>query len=347
MDYKRGFASDNNSGVHPRVLQALEAVNHGHVIGYGDDPVTQELEMEIKRLFGDATAVYPVFNGTGANVIALQSVCRSFHAIICAETAHINVDECGAPQKFTGAKTISIHTPDGKLSPERIVPYLHGFGFEHHSQPKVISITQVTEMGTLYQPDEIKALSDLAHSHGMFLHMDGARIANAAAALNLPFKAFTIDCGVDIVSFGGTKNGLMFGELVLFFNRDHHKYTKYYRKQASQLFSKMRYISAQFLAYLEDEVWLENARHSNKMALLLQEKVKDIPGITITQKVEANGVFVIVPGEIIEPLQKEFFFYPWDENKNEVRWMCSFDTSEQDIDLFVQRIKELKREFNV
>lgn len=341
MEYKRGFASDNNSGVHPKVMAALSDVNVGHAIGYGDDPETQKLESRIRELFGEAAAVYPVFNGTGANVIALQSVCRSFDAIICAETAHINVDECGAPQKFTGAKTIAIQTIDGKLTPELIQPHLHGFGFEHHSQPKVISITQVTEMGTLYQPEEIQALSDLAHSYNMLLHLDGARIANAAIALNLPFKAFTADCGVDIVSFGGTKNGLMFGELVLFFNEDHHKYTKYYRKQASQLFSKMRYISAQFLAYLEDDVWKKNAAHANRMAKLLEEKVKDIPGIHITQKVEANGVFVIVPGKIIEPLQKEFFFYPWDENKNEVRWMCSFDSSEQDIELFVKSIKEL------
>lgn len=341
MNEKRGFASDNNSGVHPAILEALSGVNSGHAVGYGDDKWTMLLEERFKELFGERTRSFLVFNGTGANVIALQSVCRSFDAIICASTAHINVDECGAPQKFTGCKTVTIETMDGKLTPELVLPHLHGFGVEHHSQPKVISITQVTELGTLYQPAEIQALSDLAHAHGMLLHLDGARIANAAAALGLPFKAFTVDCGVDIVSFGGTKNGMMFGEAVLFFNDKDSQFTRYYRKQASQLFSKMRYISSQFLAYLSDDVWRSNAAHANRLAQLLAEKVKNIPGITITQKVEANGVFVIVPSEIIEPLQKEFFFYPWDENKNEVRWMCSFDTTEQDIDLFVCTIKEL------
>ncbi|WP_346859769.1 low specificity L-threonine aldolase [uncultured Draconibacterium sp.] len=338
---KKGFASDNNSGVHPSVLKSMEAANIGHVVGYGDDKYTQKAISLFKEKFGQNTEVFFVFNGTGANVLSLSTVTQSFNSIICAETAHIQEDECGAPEKFTGCKLLPIEPENGKISPDSIRPHLKGFDFEHHSQPKVISISQVTEMGTVYRPEEIKALADLAHSNNMFLHMDGARIANAAVALNMDFREFTLDCGVDILSFGGTKNGMMMGEAVLFFNPELTGMTKYIRKQSMQLYSKMRFVGAQFLAYFENDLWKEAAGHANKMAQLLKTEVEKIPEIQITQPVVANGVFAVVPRKIIEPLQKRFFFYIWDDLKPEVRWMTSFDTTEEEILEFVISIKEL------
>ncbi len=338
MSYSRGFASDNNSGVHPDILKAITEANNGHVVGYGDDELTKKAIDRFKQLFGQNTDVFFVYNGTGANVIAIQSLAMPFNSVICAETAHINVDECGAPEKHSGCKLLPVETKDGKLTKETIKQYMHGFGFEHHSQPKIISITQATELGTLYTINEIKEIADYAHKHHMFLHMDGARISNAAAALNCTFKEMTVDAGVDVLSFGGTKNGLMFGEAVLFFNMNVEA-MKYIRKQTAQLHSKMRYSAAQFLAFLNNDLWKVNASHSNKMAQKLAEKLKNIDQVNITQKVESNGVFAIVPPEIIEPLQNEFFFYVWNEEKSEVRWMTSFDTTEDDIDQFVELIK--------
>lgn len=338
---KKGFASDNNSGVHPAIFEAMQAANTGHVVGYGDDPYTQKAIEIFKEKFGANTKVFFVFNGTGANVLSLSTVTHSFHSVICAETAHIQEDECGAPEKFTGCKLIPVEPVNGKITPEAIQVHLKGFDFEHHSQPRVISISQVTEMGTVYQPEEIKVLAELAHKNNMLLHMDGARIANAAISLNMDFKEFTIDCGVDILSFGGTKNGMMMGEAVLFFNPEVTVNTKYIRKQSMQLYSKMRFVGAQFTAYFENDLWKETAAHSNKMAQLLKTEVEKIPEIKITQPVVANGVFAVVPRQIIELLQKRFFFYIWDEIKSEVRWMTSFDTTEQEIFEFVGLIKEL------
>lgn len=341
MENKRGFASDNNSGVHPDILKAITEANQGHVIAYGDDPYTEKAKEKFYEFFGNDIDIYFVFIGTAANVLGLNAVTRSWNAVICAETAHINVDECGAPEKFNGFKLLSVNTPDGKLTIDLIKQHMHGFGFEHHSQPKIISITQATEMGTVYTVDEIKALADFAHKNDMYLHMDGARIANAAVSLGIDFKAFTKDAGVDILSFGGTKNGMMYGEAIVFFNKQLGQDFKYVRKQGMQLASKMRFISAQFERYLSDELWYKNAAHSNKMAKLLESKVKDIPQIKITQKVEANGVFAILPShELIEELTKEYFFYDWDESRNEVRWMCSFDTREEDIIDFVNLLKQ-------
>jgi threonine aldolase len=337
----KGFASDNNSGVHPAVFQAMEAANSGHVPGYGNDEYTQKAIAIFQEKFGPETEVFFVFNGTGANVLGLSTVTRSFNSIICAETAHIAEDECGAPEKFSGCKLLPVETTNGKLTPEAIHRHLKGFDFEHHSQPRVISISQVTEMGTIYQPDEIRALADLAHQNNMLLHMDGARIANAAAALNLDFKTFTKDCGVDVLSFGGTKNGMMMGEAVLFFNRALAEQTKYIRKQSMQLYSKMRFVGAQFIAYFENDLWKQTAAHSNKMAKLLEAEVAKIPEIKLTQPVEANGVFAIVPKEIIEPLKQRFFFYMWNETISEVRWMTSFDTTEEEIYEFTALIKKL------
>jgi threonine aldolase len=337
----KGFASDNNSGVHPAIFRAMEEANAGHVTGYGDDPFTAKAIEQFKDKFGPETQVFFVFNGTGANVLGLSTITRSFHSIICTATAHIEEDECGAPEKFTGCKLLPVEPVSGKLTPEAIRHHLKGFGFEHHSQPRVISISQVTEMGTVYQPEEIKALAELAHQNKMLLHMDGARIANAAVSLGLDFKEFTRDCGVDALSFGGTKNGMMMGEAVLFFNPRLTLYTQYIRKQSMQLFSKMRFVGAQFQAYFENDLWKETATHSNKMAKLLETEVSKIPEITITQPVEANGVFARVPKKLIAPLQKYFFFYVWDEKYSEVRWMTSFDTTEIEIYEFVELMKTL------
>ncbi len=344
MTPKRGFASDNNAGVHPLIFKAMADANSGHCKGYGDDDYTRLAIDKFKQLFGNNTEVFFTLTGTGANVLGLNTLGTSINSIICADTAHINVDECGAPEKFTGMKLLAIKTPDGKLTPDLIRPYLHGFGFEHHAQPKIISITQPTELGTVYTVNEVKELSAMARQYNLYLHMDGARISNAAATLNLNFKAFTVDAGVDVLSFGGTKNGMMYGEAVLVFNPSLSPLFKYFRKQAMQLASKMRYIGAQFNAFFTDDLWRQNAQHANKMAQLLATKVKTIKGVTITQKVEANGVFAIVPHAVIAPLQNAYFFYMWDENRNEVRWMCSFDTTEDDIEHFAKLLTQLTQQ---
>ena len=338
---KRGFASDNNSGIHPEILSAIYAANEGHAVGYGSDQITEMAIQRFRKEFGEQADVYFVFNGTGANVLALSTLSHSFHSVICAETAHIQTDECGAPEKFTGCKLLPVETFNGKITPEGISKYLHGFDFEHHSQPRVISISQATELGTVYSIEEISAVTTLAHEHGLFVHMDGARIANAAVALDLPFRSFTVDAGIDVLSFGGTKNGMMLGEAVLFFNPELSKNSKYIRKQSMQLFSKMRFVSAQFLAYFNNDLWKKNAAHSNKMAKLLEEEVRRIPAIKLTQEVDANGVFAVVPSKIITQLQEKYFFYTWDEHRSEVRWMTSFDTKEEDIHQFVALIKSL------
>jgi threonine aldolase len=331
---RRGFASDNNSGIHPLLLESIAEANSGHTIAYGDDEYTRRAETAFKKHFGPQAEVFFVLTGTGANVLSLASLTRSFHAVICAETAHIHVDECGAPEKFTHCKLLPVATPDGKLTVENVSRHLHGFGFEHHVQPRVISISQSTEMGTVYTPDEIKALAMLAGKFGMVLHMDGARLANAAASLELPFKAFTADTGVDVLSFGGTKNGMLFGESVVFLTPGLAGNFKYLRKQGMQLSSKMRFVSAQFETYLEKEVWYHNALHANKMARLLYERTSKINGITITQPVQANAVFAMIPESIIQSLQERYFFYIWDEASSEVRWMTSFDTTTDDIEDF-------------
>lgn len=338
---KKGFASDNNAGVHPDVIKKLSEVNIGHAIAYGGDRYTDEAVQKFKEIFGKQASTYFVFLGTAANVLSIKAITNSYHAIICAETAHINVDECGAPEKFTGCKLISIPTQNGKLSPADIKKRLHGFGFEHHSQPKVISITQSTELGTVYTPQEIKGLADLAHEFNMYLHVDGARLANAAASLGISFKEMITETGVDVLSFGGTKNGLMYGEAIVFLKEGLDINFKYYRKQGMQLASKMRFISGQFLAYFENDLWKQNATHANKMAKLLASEISTIKKIKITQAVSANGVFAIVPKEIIPALQEQFFFYVWNEETNEVRWMTSWDTQEVDIIKFVSLLKKI------
>ncbi len=338
---KRGFGSDNHSGISPEVLTAIAEANVGHALAYGDDEYCEKAEAMFRKQFGNQAVVSFVFNGTGANTIAIDAMVRSHEAVVCAETAHVNVDECGAPQRIVGCRLLTIDTPDGKLTPELVKTRLHGFGFEHHSQPKAITITNPTELGTLYTVEEIRALADLAHSNNMYLHIDGARLANAAVALNCSFKEMTTDANVDIVSFGGTKNGLMLGESVLFLNPELAKDYKYRRKQGLQLCSKMRFIAAQFDAYLKDELWRRNASHSNAMAKILYDNVKDIDGVTVMYPVQVNSVFVKLPRHIWTELQKEYFFYDWDYDNDVVRWVCSFDTTEEDIDDFVKVLRRL------
>jgi len=333
------FGSDNHSGVHPEILEMINAVNRGHVVAYGDDHYTKEAEKLIRKQFGEQAAFYPVANGTGANVLSLKSVTTSYNSVICPNTAHINTDECGAPEHYTGCKLEAVETMDGKLRPQQIEAALSGRHDEHHNRPRVVSITEATELGTSYTPEEIRRLADTAHKNGLVLHMDGARIANAAAFLDVPFSALTTDADVDILSFGGTKNGMMMGESIIVLNPELDKEMKFIRKQGMQLASKMRFLSAQFIAYLTDELWLENARHANKMARLLAKLVRDVPGVEIAWPVEANGVFARIPKAVIPELQKQFFFYIWDEEKGIVRWMCSFDTEESHVREFSQAIR--------
>jgi threonine aldolase len=340
MKPARSFASDNNAGVHPEILQAIAAANQGHAVGYGDDPYTDSAVRKFKQHFGPDIDVFIVFNGTAANCLSLKALTNSYHAVICSEAAHIYTDECGAPEKFTGCKLIPIPTRDGKLTLESVSHAYRGIGDQHHVQPRVISITQSTEVGTVYKPAEIEALARFAHERGMFLHVDGARIANAAASLGQTLRQATRDLGVDVLSFGGTKNGALGAEAVVFFDKKLGHDFLYLRKQGMQLASKMRFISAQLDALLTGDLWLKSAQHANRMARLLQTKLSEIPQVKIVYKVEANGVFAKIPRPAIAKLQKRYFFYVWNEQQSVVRWMCSFDTTEQDVKQFVRFVEE-------
>ena len=335
---KRSFASDNNAGVHPEVLAAVGRANVGHVRAYGDDPFTEAALARLREQLGERAHPFLVFGGTGANVLGLQAVMRPHEAVICSDFAHINLDECGAPERYVGCKLLGVPSPDGKLTPELVRARISGVGVEHHVQPRVVSVSQATEYGTVYTPAELRALADFAHANGLFLHVDGARIANAAAALSVPLRDITQDAGVDVLSFGGTKNGLLGGEAVVFFSPDHAAGFRFIRKQGMQLASKMRFVAAQFEALLSDDLWLRSARHANDMARRLEQKVRAVPGVTVTQPVEANAVFATVPREAIPVLQEAFFFYVWSEPRSEVRWMASWDTTEDDVDAFAATI---------
>jgi threonine aldolase len=337
---KRNFASDNNAGIAPEILKGITEINTGHQTAYGDDIYTASATKKFKEHFGADCEIYFVFNGTAANVLSLKTLTDSYNSIICSEYAHINVDECNAPEKFTGCKLLTIPSADGKINVEQIKEHMHGIGDQHHAQPRVISITQSTEFGTVYKPSEIQELADYAHKNDMYLHMDGARLANAAVSLNLGLKEITGDLGVDALSFGGTKNGLMLGEAVVFFNRKLSRNFKFIRKQGMQLASKMRFISIQFETLLTNNLWQKNASHANKMAQLLYSQIKDIPGLKITQKVEANGIFAVLPREVVPLLQEKYYFYIWNADKSEVRLMCSFDTTEEDVMDFSRLIKQ-------
>ena len=338
---RRSFASDNNAGVHPEIVEAIRRVNEGHVVAYGDDDVTARAVKLFKTHFGKNVEVFFVFGGTGANVLGLKAITKPYQAVVCAETAHINVDECGAPEKFTGCKLIALQTPNGKLRVEQFEPLLHVFGNEHHVQPRVISISQATEMGTVYTKKELKAIAGFAHENKMLLHVDGARLANAAASLNASLKSISADVGVDVLSFGGTKNGMIYGEAVVFFDPKLAHDFKFIRKQGMHLPSKMRFISAQFEALLSGDLWSRSATHANRMARLLASELEKVPQIRLTQAVEANGVFAVIPKQFIPTLQKKYFFYVWNEAISEVRLMCSFDTTEEDIHDFVGVVKRV------
>ena len=343
----RGFASDNYSGVHPEVLAAIAAANDGHQVAYGEDVYTRRLQEVFVGHLGEGVEAFPVFNGTGANVVGLQSMLPRWGAVVTATTAHINVDEGGAPERVAGIKLLPVPTDDGKLTPELIDREAWGWGDEHRAQPLVVSLTQTTELGTLYTPDEIRAIADHIHPLGMRLHLDGARIANAAAALDLPLRAFTRDAGVAVLSFGGTKNGAMIGEAVVVLDPAASEGLPFLRKLNMQLSSKMRFVSAQLIALLEGDLWLQNARHSNAMAQRLRAGVEagiadgSITGVSFTQPTQANGVFAVLPEGVADRLRERFRFYDWDEKRREVRWMCSFDTTEHDVDAFVAAVAEL------
>jgi threonine aldolase len=337
---QRSFASDNYAGIHPRVLAAIATANGGHQISYGEDVYSARLTDVFRSHFGERCEVFCAFNGTGANVISLQSMTRRWDAVICAESAHVNVDECGAPEKVAGLKLLPVATPDGKLTPDLVESRVRGVGDQHRAQPRVVSISQATELGTCYSVEELTAICDHAHARGLFVHVDGARLCNAAAHLGVPLRAFTTDAGVDVLSFGGTKNGAMIGEAVVVLNPEVVAGVAYLRKSAMQLASKMRFIAVQLEALLGGDLWLENAGHANALAKRLEAGVRAVPGVTVTQPVEANAVFAVIPHEVTERLQARHRFYVWEEQTGEVRWMTSFDTTEADVDAFVAAITE-------
>jgi threonine aldolase len=340
----RGFASDNHSGVHPEVLSAIQAANDGHAPAYGDDRYTAAAEERFREHFGPEARAFLVFNGSGANVASLDAVTRGFEAAICTETAHMHVDECGAPERIAGTKLLTVATEHGKLAPTDLGRWEGRRGDDHFPQPRVASITQATELGTVYAADEVRAIADAAHDLGMLLHVDGARLANAAASLESSLREITTDVGVDLVSFGGTKNGLLFGEAVVFLRRELADGFIFVRKQLAQLASKMRFVAVQFDALLTDDLWLRNASHSNEMATRLAEAVGSIDGVEIAHPVEANAVFARLPRPAIDQLLADWPyekpFYIWDEDENEVRWMCGWDTTPEDVDSFAAAVRE-------
>ena len=331
----RGFASDNYAGVHPEIMAAMAAVNEGHEIAYGEDTVTARLDALMQRHFGEQALAFPVFNGTGANVVALQACTKRWEAVICAETAHIVTDEGGAPEKMAGLKLWTVPTPDGKLTPELIETQMFDIGSVHRAQPAVVSITNTTELGTLYTAAEIKAIGDFCKKHGLYLHLDGARISNAAAALGGSFKEFTTDAGVDIVSFGGTKIGAMGAEAVVVLNPKLIEQIAFLRKTSMQLGSKMRFMSAQLIALVEGDLWKRNATHANAMAAKLDSGLREL-GVNIPNPTQANAVFPIFTEEQTAKLQEHYRFYVWNVATGQVRLMCSWDTTEEDVDGFLE-----------
>ncbi len=335
------FASDNCSNVHPKIMKALEQANTGYEVSYGDDEYTEAALKSFKEVFGESSHTYFVYNGTGANTLALGSVLRPYQAVIAPYTSHISVDETGAPERYSGCKLIAVDCEDGKLTPEHIKPYLETQGVMHHSQLKIASITNPTETGALYTLDEIQKLSDFLHENDLLLHMDGARISNAAAALECTLKQITADCGVDVLSFGGTKNGMMFGEAVVFMTEEIGEDFVYIRKNGTQLHSKMRYISCQFEQYLKDNLWLENAQKANATAQYLYNSFLDVKGAQPAAKTECNSVFMKLSDELFEKLSEKYYFYQMDMDKGTKasRFMCSYSTSKEDVDALITLAK--------
>jgi threonine aldolase len=320
-------------------MDALAAVNHGHALAYGRDPWTEQLADVVRDRFGAPVEMLPVWGGTGANVVSLACLTQASDAVVCTDAAHIHVDEAGAPERMTGAKVIALPAPDGKLRPEQLAGPAAWLGDEHHPQPRVLSITQSTEHGTLYSVDEIGELCAAAHRHGMLVHVDGARIANAVAALDRDLRDLTIDTGVDVISFGGTKNGMMYGELVVFCNPQLAGRARHVRKQLAQLPSKARYISAQFLAMFEHDRWTDLARHANAMAARLAGALHEVAAVALVREPVVNSVFTVVPPDAIDALQKWSFFWVWDEGAHVVRWMTAWDTTPDAVDAFVAGVR--------
>ncbi|PVY32390.1 threonine aldolase family protein [Williamsia muralis] len=340
----RAFASDNYAGVLPEVLTAIAEANGGHQVSYGEDDYTDALREVVRNEFGSRAEVFPVFNGTGANVVALTSLMPRWGAAIVTESAHVHTDEGGAPERVSGIKLLTVPTPDGKLTPELIATEAYGWGFEHRAQPAVVSLTQVTELGTLYTPAEIAANADFAHRNNMALHVDGARLWNAAAALQMPMGRFTTDVGVDIVSLGATKVGALGAEAIVVIDPDRVDGLIYLRKLSMQLASKMRFISAQLLALFEDGNGIRAAAHANAMAARLRAGLEGVPGLGFAQPTESNAVFAVLDRAAAERVRESWRFYDWDELGGTVRWMCSFDTTDDDVDRFIETVKrELAR----
>jgi threonine aldolase len=335
----RNFASDNYAPAHPDVLAAIADANVGPAKPYGADPWTARAQELLRAHLGEQAQSYLVFNGTGANVLCFRALCRPWESVVCAATSHVNVDECGAPERIAGVKLHAIQTPDGKLTPDLVAPLLWRAGEEHAVQPRVVSVTQSTELGTRYSPDELASLAAFAHEHAMLLHVDGARLANAAAALDVSLRAVTTDAGVDALSFGATKNGVLLGEAVVFLRPELAESFAYLRKQTLQLASKGRYLAAQVVALLEGDLWRRNAAHANAMAARLASAVAGVPGVRVTQPVQANAVFAVIAPAAARTLQRDFHFYVWDEPTGEVRWMCSWDTTPDDVDVFAAAIE--------
>lgn len=338
---RRHFASDNWSGVHPEVLEAIASVNTGHAPSYGHDAYTAAATEKLRKQFGEEAQVFFVFGGTGANVLSLQTLALPFNAVVCAETAHIYTSECGAPEKHVGCKLLGVKTLDGKIDRDGIAAHLRYFGDDHSAQPSAVSITQATEYGTVYTANEIEVITSFAHEHGLRVHMDGARLANAAASLGVSLRDITGNAGVDVLSFGGTKNGMIAGEAVVFFDQELARNFAYRRMQGTQLPSKMRFIAAQFDALFTNDLWLRSAAHANRMASLLGRGLAEIPACTVTQRVQANEVFAVIPREHIAALQNECFFHVWDETTSEARFVTSFDTTEDDVTSFLEAARRL------
>lgn len=336
---RRSFASDNSAGAHPEVIAALTEANGGHQTSYGVDVYTARLQEVMADHFGPQAEAYPVFNGTGANVISLQALLPRWGGVVCSASAHINTDENGAPERVGALKLMPVETPNGKLTPELIDRQAWGWGFEHRAQPLAVSITQATELGTVYTPDEVAAICSHAHELGMRVHVDGARLANAAASLGVPMRSITTEAGVDVVSFGGTKNGLVFGEAVVVLNPEVDGLL-YLRKMDTQLPSKMRFVSAQLISLLEGDLWLRSARHANAMARRLSSALSRLPGVRLAQRVEANGVFAVIPLPAADLLRERWSFHDWDRERGVVRLMCAFDTTEEDVDSFARALAE-------
>jgi threonine aldolase len=337
---ERFFASDNAAPVHPAVMDAIARANAGHAVSYGDDRWTKEAVAALKRVFGRRSSIHFVYNGTGANVVGLQTAVAGYHGVICTDVSHLHTDECGAPERITGAKLLALPSRDGRMDPEGILRELHAKGIEHHSQPRIVSLTQSTELGTVYSPELVREIADICHRNDMYLHMDGARISNAAVALGTDLHAATGKLGVDILSLGGTKNGLMFGEAIVLFTSRLEPAMKYIRKQSMQLASKMRYIAVQFRTLFAGDLWMELGRQANDMARHLADRLAEVPGAEIVYPVEANAVFARLKPESIEPAQKKVFFYTWNAEQSVVRLMCSYDTTEADVAHLIDALRD-------